>query len=274
MGARRYREAWDGRQRVLDQGSIAIVTGAGRGIGRQTARLLAEQGARVVVASRTAAELGELVGELAARGLRAAAHPCDVSRGGPARALVGRTCEQFGVPDVVVCCHGVAAERPFLELTERQWDRTLAVNLKGCFLVGQAAARAMVAAGRPGRIVFVSSINALASEPRVAAYNASKAGVHGLTRSMALELGARGITVNAVAPGWVRTGLTEPSLDEGLLSGRHAVNPVRRIGEPVDVARAVAWLADPASSYVNGSVVVVDGGQTAMLPFPTGEDFT
>jgi NAD(P)-dependent dehydrogenase (short-subunit alcohol dehydrogenase family) len=259
-------------QTSLD-GGVVIVTGAGRGIGREVARVLAGEGATVVVASRTQSDLDKLVHELATRGLRAAARVCDVSRAAEVRALVRWTCQRFGIPDAVICSHGVAVERPFLELAEHEWEETLAVNLTGCFLLGQEAARAMVTAGRPGRIVFISSINALGSEPRVADYSASKAGLHGLMRSMALELGARGITVNAVAPGWVRTPMTEPFLTDELLSGQHAVNPVRRIGEPEDIARAVAWLIHPSSSYMNGSVVVVDGGQTAMLPFPTSSEF-
>jgi NAD(P)-dependent dehydrogenase (short-subunit alcohol dehydrogenase family) len=249
-------------------GHVAIVTGAGRGIGREVTRVLAGAGARVVAAARTAAELDALAAESVASGRDVVTHRCDVSQATSARALVDWTSQRYGAPTILVCSHGVGAERPFLELTEQQWDETLAINLKGCFLVGQAAAQAMVTAGRPGRIVFVSATNALAAEPNTTDYDASKAGVHGLTRSMAVELGPRAITVNAVAPGWVRTTMTEPFLTDGLRSGLEVVNPTGRIGDPADIAHAVAWLVHPASSFVNGAVVVVDGGQSAMLPMP------
>src|SRR5437867_4263746 len=121
-------------QQDLD-GTVAIVTGASRGIGRAIARVLAVAGATVVAAARNAVDIDQLVGELSAEGRRPAAYPCDVSRADPARSLVAWTRARFGPPTILVCAHGVGAERPFLELTEQQWDQTLAVNLKGCFLV-------------------------------------------------------------------------------------------------------------------------------------------
>ncbi len=254
---------------MLLEGKVAIVTGGGRGIGRGVAHALAGEGATVVAAARSTADLEATARDPAGWRGQIQACPCDVADAAQVRALVRWTRRRFGGIDVLVCSHGIATARPFLRTTERQWDQTLAVNLKGCFLVGQAVARAMVAGGRPGRIVFISSVNGLSSEPQVTAYDASKAAVHGLTRSMAVELGGHGITVNAVAPGWVRTPLTEPFLTDELLSGRKVVNPLRRVGDPADVAGAVLWLAGPSSSYVTGSVVVVDGGQTAMLPLPT-----
>jgi NAD(P)-dependent dehydrogenase (short-subunit alcohol dehydrogenase family) len=253
---------------MLLEGKVAIVTGGGRGIGRGIAHALAGEGATVVAAARSPADLEATARGLARRPGRIQACPCDVADAAQVRTLVRRTRRRFGGIDVLVCSHGIATVQPFLRTTERQWDQTLAVNLKGCFLVGQAVARAMVAGGRAGRIVFISSINGFGAEPQVTAYDASKAAVHGLTRSMAVELGRHGITVNAVAPGWVRTPLTEPFLTDGLRSGREVINPLRRVGEPADVAGAVLWLASPSSSYVTGSVVVVDGGQTAMLPLP------
>ena len=254
------------------EGKVALVTGGGRGIGRGIARRLLEAGARVEVASRTEADLAETVRQLAPLG-EVAARACDVSDGNAVRALVDDVVSRFGSLDILVCSHGVYdPERPFLELREEDWDRTLGINLKGAFLCGQAAARVMVAAGRGGRIVNVSSINGLAAEPQCADYNASKGGLNALTRSMAFDLGRYGITVNVVCPGWVRSPMSEPYLTPEILEGRQVMNLVRRVGEPEDIGGAVVWLADPGSAYVTGATIVVDGGQTAMLPMPVDID--
>jgi NAD(P)-dependent dehydrogenase (short-subunit alcohol dehydrogenase family) len=249
-------------------GKVAIVTGGGRGIGRGIARRLVELGATVVVVSRTVADVEETTSQLRDLGTVESA-PCDVSDRAAARRLVAETRERHGSLDVLVCSHGVYdADSPFLEMTDEQWDRTLGINLGGSFVLGQAAAQTMVRDGVRGRIVFVSSINGIAAEPDCADYNASKSGLHGLARSMAYDLASHGITVNVVAPGWVRSPMSAPYLSEDIVSGKQRFNMVGRVGEPEDIAGAVAWLVDPASTYVTGTVIAVDGGQTAMLPMP------
>jgi NAD(P)-dependent dehydrogenase (short-subunit alcohol dehydrogenase family) len=228
---------------------------------------LLEAGARVVVASRTRADLDETVELLGPSG-EVAAMPCDVSDRAAVDGLVEGVVARFGGLDVLVCCHGVYRPVAFVDLDDETWGETIAINLGGMFYTGRAAARVMIGQGRGGRIVNITSINGLAAEPECAHYNASKGAAHALTQSMAFELGAHGITVNAVAPGWVKSPLSAPFLTEQILSGEQAINPMRRVGEPEDIGAAVVWLADPAASYVNGAVIVVDGGQTAMLPMP------
>lgn len=251
------------------QGKVAIVTGGGRGIGRGIARRLVELGATVVVVSRTAVDVEETASQLRDAGTVESA-PCDVSDRAAARRLVAETRERHGSLDILVCSHGVYdAESPFLDMTDEQWDRTLGINLGGSFTLGQAAAQTMVRDGTPGRVVFVSSINGFSAEPDCADYNASKAGLHGLARSMAYDLAPHNITVNVVAPGWVRSPMSAPYLSDDVLSGKQRFNMVGRVGEPEDIAGAVAWLVDPASTYVTGTVIAVDGGQTAMLPMPS-----
>jgi NAD(P)-dependent dehydrogenase (short-subunit alcohol dehydrogenase family) len=248
---------------------VAIVTGGGRGIGRGIARHLVELGATVVVASRTAADVEETRAQLSTLGT-VEATPCDVSDRDAAKRLVADVRERHGSLDILVCSHGVYnAESPFLELSEEQWDRTLGINLNGNFILAQATARCMVADRTAGRIVFISSINGLASEPNCCDYNTSKAGLHGFARSIAYDLAPHRITVNVVAPGWVRSPMSEPYLSEDVLAGRQRFNMTGRVGEPEDIAGAVAWLVDPATSYVTGTVIAVDGGQAAMLPMPS-----
>jgi NAD(P)-dependent dehydrogenase (short-subunit alcohol dehydrogenase family) len=251
------------------EGKAAIVTGGGRGIGRGIARRLVELGASVVVASRTAADVEETRSQLAALGTVEAV-ACDVSDRAAAKRLVVTTRDRFGSLDMLVCSHGVYdADTPFLDMTEEHWDRTLSINLDGIFVLSQAAARVMVADKAAGRLVFISSINGLASEPNCCDYNTSKAGVHGFARSIAYDLAPHAITVNVVAPGWVRSPMSAPYLSEDVLTGRQRFNMTGRVGEPEDIAGAVAWLVDPSSSYVTGTVIPVDGGQAAMLPMPS-----
>jgi NAD(P)-dependent dehydrogenase (short-subunit alcohol dehydrogenase family) len=242
-------------------GMVAIVTGAGKGIGKGIARGLLERGVDVVIASRTGADLDAAAAEMAPLG-SVVAKPTDVSDAAAVDALVATALDHFGAVDILVCSHGVLhAGRRFAEHDEATWDETIAINLKGTFLCGRACARVMEAKGF-GRIINISSIAAFASAPAEAAYEASKGGVEALTRSMSLDLAAQGITVNAVAPGWVVTPMIEERLSSEL---EERCNPTRRFGTPEDIAGTVAWLADPASSYVTGASIVVDGGQRGVL---------
>jgi glucose 1-dehydrogenase len=235
---------------------VAIVTGAGSGMGRATAIRLARDGYRVVVAeietesaSRVAAEIGEA----------ALSFPVDVSESAAVDALLAACLEHFGRIDVMVANAGVPHGAPFLELDEATWERVLAVNLKGVFLCGQAAARAMVAAGRPGAIVNVASTYAEVTEGGASAYSASKGGVRMLTKAMALELGPHGIRVNAVGPGWIRTGMN-PLDDPAQLAQLEPSIPLQRVGVPEDVADVIAFLASEDARYVSGQTLFVDGG--------------
>jgi NAD(P)-dependent dehydrogenase (short-subunit alcohol dehydrogenase family) len=255
------------RRPLVDK--VAIVTGGGRGIGRGIARRLVEMGAKVVVASRTAADVEETCSQISSLGSIEAA-PCDVSDRDAAKGLIRDVRARHGALDMLVCSHGVYdADSPFLDLSEEQWDRTIGINLTGNFTLAQTAARTMVADKNPGRIVFISSINGIASEPGCSDYNTSKSGLHGFARSIAYDLAPYGITVNVVAPGWVRSPMSAPYLSEDVLAGRQRFNMTGRVGEPEDVAGAVGWLVDPSTSYVTGTVIAVDGGQSAMLPMPS-----
>jgi len=240
------------------EGKVVAVTGAGSGIGRATAVAFAVAGARVVASDITPApleETGELMRARAGEGLTRVA---DVARRADIEALVA-ACLELGGIDVMVANAGVSLDRSFLDVTEEELDATLAVNLKGVFFCGQAAARAMRDRGRPGSIVNVASTYGEVTAPDCSAYSASKGGVRMLTKSMALELGQYGIRVNAVAPGFIRTGmnlLDDPERNRAL---EQAI-PLRRIGAPEDIADVVCWLASDGARYVSGETLFVDGG--------------
>jgi glucose 1-dehydrogenase len=235
---------------------VAIVTGAGSGIGRATAARLVRDGYRVVVAEIDEARAAAVATEL---GEAALPFAVDVSASTAVEALVAACLERFGGLDVMVANAGVPHGAPFLELSEDTWERVLAVNLKGVFLCGQAAARAMAAAGRPGAIVNVASTYAEVTEGGASAYSASKGGVRMLTKSMALELGPHRIRVNAVGPGWIRTGMN-PLDDPDEVAQLEPTIPLQRVGLPEDVADVIAFLASEDARYVSGQTLFVDGG--------------
>jgi NAD(P)-dependent dehydrogenase (short-subunit alcohol dehydrogenase family) len=244
------------------EGKVAVVTGGGRGIGQGIARGLLDAGAIVIVTARTADPLDETVELLREHG-PISRRICDVSDHEAVRALFDAVDADHGGVDIMVCSHGVLhAGIPLLEYPVELWDETIAINLKGTFLACQAAARVMVRNGCHGRLINISSIVAIASAPHETAYDASKGGVEALTRAMALDLAPHSITVNSVAPGWIRTPMIEPIMTPEV---ERTCNPLRRFGEPAHVASAVVWLADPGTSQVTAATIVVDGGQRAAL---------
>ena len=241
-------------------GRVVIVTGAAQGIGEACARRFAREGAQVVLA-----DLDDARGQALADTLGGSYHHCDVGDKAQVDALIAAVLRQHGRIDVLVNNAGIFKAADFLDVTEADFDAVLRVNLKGSFLVGQAAARPMAAAGR-GSIVNMSSVNGTLAIPTIASYNVSKGGINQLTRVMALALADKGVRVNAVAPGTIATELAAKAVltsDEArarILSR----TPMKRLGEPAEVADVVAWLASDAASYVTGEIVTVDGGRMTL----------
>ncbi len=249
-------------------GKSVLVTGGGSGIGRATSLAFAREGARVAVAD-VAAERGEgTVAAGRAEGREMVFLRGDVSKEADAEALVRGTVEAFGRMDVLFCNAGILIEAPVHEMAEADWDRILAVNLKGAFLVAKHAVRAMLRQGG-GVIVNTASVNALVGDPDEAAYCASKAGVALLTKSMALAYAKDRIRVNAVCPGWVETPMFQQEAAhrgvtlEAYRAFASAEHPLGRIGRPEEIAEVVLFLASDDAAYMTGALVVADGGYTA-----------
>jgi NAD(P)-dependent dehydrogenase (short-subunit alcohol dehydrogenase family) len=241
-------------------GKVAVVTGGNRGLGRAFAHALGEAGASIAILARNAARNEEVVGELAAKGITAAAFEGDVARRADIEQAAGEIVERFGRVDVLVNNAGTCIHRPALEVTEEEWDQVINVNLTGVWNGCQVFGRGMVDAGG-GVIVNVGSMSAdIVNRPQwQPAYNASKAGVHHLTRSLAAEWAPLGVRVNAVAPGYVVTEMTPIERPE---FQRYWIDdaPQQRAASPEEIAPSVVFLASPASSYMTGSILTIDGG--------------
>ena len=247
-------------------GKVALITGAGsaQGIGFATARLLAQQGSKIVITSTTD-RIHDRGRDLAAEGTDVFAFPADLRDHARTQLLVQEVLARYGRLDVLVNNAGMTqvgsptetTSQPLAELSEEAWDYGIAINLKTAFNITKAVLPSMLAA-KYGRIVNVSSLTgAVVSNPRETAYSAAKAGLVGLTRSLALEVARQGITVNAVAPGWIETA---SSTAHEIVAGKHT--PVGRPGSPDEVAAAIAFLAAESASYITGQLIVVDGANS------------
>ncbi|HEY8051027.1 MAG TPA: SDR family oxidoreductase [Ramlibacter sp.] len=242
------------------QGRVTIVTGGAQGIGEACARRFAREGAPVVIA-----DVDDKPGYALAKELGGTYVHCDVGDKTDVDACVAAAMKAHGRIDVLVNNAGIFRASDFLEITEADWDAVLRVNLKGSFLMGQAVAREMAKAGR-GAIVNMSSVNGVLTIPSIASYNASKGGINQLTRVMALSLADRNIRVNAVAPGTIATELAAKAVltSDEAKARIMSRTPMKRLGDPSEIADCVAYLASDAASYITGEIVYVDGGRMTL----------
>jgi len=245
---------------------VAIVTGAAQGIGYAIASRLVDEGARVVVCDLDPTRLRDAAHRLDASGKRVIGRVGDVSEKTTAVALVDTAVESFGAVDILVNNAGVTHAAEFLDLDEADFDRVLAINLKSMFLCGQAVARRMVAQGKGGAIVNLSSVNAVLAIPNQVPYCVSKGGIAQLTKVMALSLAPHGIRVNAIGPGTIATEMAKKAVLGSEEAKRRILSrtPLGRLGEPEEIASVAAFLASDDASYLTGQTIYPDGGRLGL----------
>jgi len=241
-------------------GRAALVTGAGRGLGRHIAQSLAAAGAKVACVDVNAESLADTVAAIRDAGGVAEPIACDVTDSDRVGEVVGEVVKLWGALHILVNNAGITRDNVIVRMKDDQWDSVININLRGTFLFTRAAARPMMKS-RQGRIINVASVSGLMGNPGQANYSASKAGVIGLTRTVARELAGRNITVNAVAPGFIATDMTAKLGDEIIQEVRKQI-PLGRLGDPQDVADAVLFLASDAAAFITGHILTVDGGLT------------
>jgi len=241
------------------EGRVALVTGGGRGIGAATAQVMARLGARVVVSDLDEAPAAEVAGPIG--GLAIA---CDVSQRGSVEAMVEKTVKELGRLDILVTCAGIIRDNLLFKMTDDDWDAVIDAHLKGTFLCAQAAQKHMVPQ-KYGKMVFLSSTSALGNRGQTN-YSAAKAGLQGMARTLAIELGPFNINVNAVAPGFVETRMTRATAErmgvdyETFKLGAASQIPLQRVGQPEDIANVIAFLCSDESGFVSGQTIYVRGG--------------
>jgi len=246
------------------EGKVAVITGSGRGIGAATAARLASEGAAVVVSDMDPKTTAETAEKIAGEHGKAKGIPADVTDRESVENLVKGAVDAFGRLDVLVCCAGIIRDNLIYKMTDEDWDGVIDTHLKGTFFAAREAQKVMVPQ-KYGRMVFMSSTSALGNRGQTN-YSTAKAGLQGMARTLAIELGRYNITVNAIAPGFIETAMTKQTADrmgmdfEQFKQGAASQIPVQRIGQPEDIAAAVAYLASEEAGFVSGQTLYVRGG--------------